>query len=273
LLFCSGELIDTNIFYRGGGIVFPLYLYPEENAATLFDDTATSPWPADPDHGRRVPNLSQSFVAALEDKLGLSFDPLKTDPQPGETFDPGGPFGPLDILAYAYALFHSPTYRERYAEFLKIDFPRLPLTTDPDLFWRLAALGRELIALHLLSPQAPPLQALERGTGGEVSYPVPGSNQVKRRGAYPKYTPPNPAQEIGGRVHVNETQYFEGVPENVWAFQVGGYQVLHKWLRDRRGRTLTYDDLAHYQRIVVALQETMRLMAEIDAAIPGWPIE
>ena len=75
------------------------------------------------------------------------------------------------------------------------------------------------------------------------------------------------------RVHINKTQYFEDVPAQVWEFQVGGYQVLHKWLKDRRGRLLTYDDLTHYQQIVVALEETIRLMDEIDAAIPAWPVE
>ena len=242
---------------------FPLYLYPEENGATLFDAAALSPYPPDPAHGNRVPNLAPAFVQDMEAKLGFAFAPREGDACVGETF------GPEDVLAYAYAIFHSPTYRERYAEFLKIDFPRLPLTSDAPLFWRLVALGRELVALHLLeSPQV----------GQYIThYPIPGDNEVARRGGYPKYTPPgggapNPQQATGGRVHINKTQYFEGVPEDVWEFQVGGYQVLHKWLKDRRGRLLTFDDLTHYQKIVVALQETMRLMAEIDNAIPEWPM-
>jgi hypothetical protein len=184
---------------------------------------------------------------------------------------PGGEvLTPEDLLAYIYAVFHSPTYRERYAEFLKIDFPRVPLTSDVAIFWQLVALGRELIALHLL--ETPPLRSLERGPGGEVKYPIPGNNEVAPKGAYPHYTPPNPAQDIGGRVYINAAQYFEGVPEDVWDFQIGGYQVCDKWLKDRRGRLLTFDDLLHYQKIVVALQETMRLMDKIDAAIPEWPM-
>jgi hypothetical protein len=126
-------------------------------------------------------------------------------------------------------------------------------------------LGDELVRLHLL--EHPKVR------DHVTSYPVPGNDQVAARGGYPKYTPPNPAQESGGRVYINKEQYFEGVPEDVWEFQVGGYQVLHKWLKDRRGRLLTFDDLMHYQNVVVALQETMRLMDEIDAAIPSWPIE
>lgn len=244
---------------RGAATVFPLYLYPEENGATLFDATAFSPYPPDPAHGNRIPNLAPAFVQDLEAKLGLVFAPREEDTCAGETF------GPEEVLAYAYAIFHSPTYRERYAEFLKIDFPRLPLTSDAALFWRLVALGRELVAQHLL----------ESAQAGQyiTRYPVPGNNEVARRGGYPKYTPSNPQQAIGGRVHINEKQYFEGVPQDVWEFQVGGYKVLHKWLKDRRGRLLTFDDLTHYQKIVTALQQTMHLMAEIDRAIPQWPIQ
>jgi hypothetical protein len=102
-------------------------------------------------------------------------------------------------------------------------------------------------------------------------YPVVGDNQVAPRGGYPKHNPPEGDQP--GRVFINREQYFEGVSIEVWNFEIGGYQVLHKWLKDRRGRTLDYDDIEHYQQIVVALSETIRLMNEIDAAIPGWPLE
>jgi hypothetical protein len=75
------------------------------------------------------------------------------------------------------------------------------------------------------------------------------------------------------RVYVNKTQYFEGIDPATWAFRVGGYQVLDKWLKDRKGRALSFDDLLHYQRVVVVLAETRRIMATIDERIPGWPIE
>jgi len=157
----------------------------------------------------------------------------------------------------------------------KIDFPRVPLTSDVVLFWQLVALGRELIAAHL--PDLSGFGKPDRSTTG-VSYPIPGNNEVAPKGGYPQYTPPDrsgletPDRSRKGRGHINKSQYFEGVPEAVWEFQIGGYQVLHKWLKDRRGRLLTFDDLLHYQKIVVALQETMRLMDEIDAAIPEWPV-
>ena len=189
----------------------------------------------------------------MEAKLNLRFQPIQRAVEAGE-------FGPEDVFYYIYAILHSPTYRERYAEFLKIDFPRVPLTSDPALFWALAALGRELVALHLLESPAV-LKPVTR-------YPVPGDNRVEK--GYPKYT--RVESEPAGRVHINQTQYFDGVPEAVWEFHVGGYQVLDKWLKDRRGRQLSYDDLTHYQRVVVALQRTMALMGKIDEVIPEWPI-
>ncbi len=251
--------------------VFPLYLYPEEQPDTLFDAAALSPWPPDPAHGHRVPNLNPDFVAAFEARLGLTFQHPQGVPGAVASGDPEGSpaptFTPEDLLHYIYALLHSPTYRERYAEFLKIDFPRVPLTSDVELFRRLVALGRELTALHLM--EHPALRAPFTG------FPVGGTGEVAARGGYPKYTPPAPEGAPPGRVWINTTQYFEGVPEALWEFQIGGYQVLHKWLKDRRGRTLSYDDLRHYQQIVVALRETRRLMAEVDAAIVaagGWPL-
>jgi hypothetical protein len=241
---------------KDGSTVFPLYLYPdaenviEKTQSSLFEPPAGSK----PAGGlARRPNLSPAFIAELETRLGLTFKP---DLAGFENLP--GLFGPEDVFHYTYAVLHSPTYRARYAEFLKIDFPRLPLTSDVGLFRRLCGLGRELAALHLL--ESPAVAQLV------TRYPAPGDNRVER--GYPRYQDPP-----GSRVYINPTQYFEGVSPAVWAFQVGGYQVLDKWLKDRRGRQLFYDDLTHYQKIVAALQETMRLMAEIDAAIPAWPLE
>lgn len=203
-------------------------------------------------------------------------------------------FGPEDVFNYIYAVFYSPTYRSRYAESLKGDFPRVPLTSDREFFRKLCEKGAELVALHLLeSPK------LEQPT---ARYPVKGSNLVEK--GFPKYAAPGQPEPGGGRplkegrVYINRNaaapapsqrdagatdatgepdgggsgQYFEGVPPEVWDFHVGGYQVCEKWLKDRRGRSLSYEDLEHYRRVVTALKETMRLMAEIDAAIPTWPI-
>jgi predicted helicase len=213
--------------------MFPLYLYPAA------DELGASA-------GRR-PNINPEFLKALAEKLKVS----QTEPH-------GLPQGvtPEDIFHYAYAVFHSPTYRARYAEFLKIDFPRLPLTGNRDLFFRLAALGGELVALHLM--ESPKLNDLI------TEFPVKGTDAVEKV----QY---NDKDE---RVWINPTQYFGGVPAAIWNFHIGGYQVCEKWLKDRKGRKLTYEDTRHYQRIVVALNETIRDMKEIDEVIRqhgDWP--
>jgi hypothetical protein len=217
--------------------VFPLYLYPTEGEMQF-------------EEGKRRPNLNPEFVKAVSEKLGLNFvEDGKGDLE--QTF------GPEDIFNYAYAVFHSSTYRTRYAEFLKIDFPRLPLTSDKELFKALAAKGAELVSLHLM--ESPVLNNLI------TKYPVAVSNEVE------KVTYDGSNQ----RVYINKMQYFEGVSPEVWEFHIGGYQVCQKWLKDRKGRTypLTYDELTHYQKVIVALKETLRLIAEIDELIPGWPVE
>jgi len=163
--------------------------------------------------------------------------------------------GPEDVFDYAYAVFHSPTYRTRYAEVLKRDFPRLPLTSDRSLFASLAVKGAELLGLHLMTSPA-----LDRFI---TRFPEGGDNVVEKV----RY------DEANGRVYINKEQYFEGVPPEVWEFRVGGYQILDKWLKDRKGRTLSYEDIQHYQRIIITLSETRRLMVEIDERIPGWPLQ
>ncbi len=214
---------------------FPLYLYP------LPEDQLTI-------HTERQPNLSPAVLMALAEKLRLPQEKPHGLPQS---------VTPEDIFHYAYAIFHSPTYRARYAEFLKIDFPRLPLTSDLTLFRTLGVAGAELVALHLL--ESTKLDDLL------TDWLVKGDNTVERV----EYA------ENGGRVSINKAQYFGGVSKAVWEFHIGGYQVCQKWLKDRKGRKLTFDDAQHYQRIVVALNETIRLMGGIDQVIDqhgGWPI-
>jgi len=244
--FVSNSITDKCIISSlDNASIFPLYLYPT-NEPTLFDlKTSNAP-------GGRRPNLAPEFTQDFASRLGLAFisdgkgDKLKT-------------FGPEDIFHYIYAVFHSPNYRERYAEFLKIDFPRVPLTSQIGLFQGLCEKGDRLVNLHLM-----------KATGSlQVTYPEPGDNQVEKV----LYTDPKNNQP--GRVYLNKTQYFEGVTPEVWHFYIGGYQVCQKWLKDRQGKTLDYDDLTHYQNIVAALAETITLMQEIDALITeygGFPI-
>ena len=264
LLIVGKFVADTNLFYRGGIQYFPVYLYLENDDKDDNDpqsrtkqvrilDAEEADYFEFNEKGRR-PNLSKAFVGEMETKLGL---PFKTEGSAIAQNNGVDWFGPEDVFYYAYAVFHSPTYRERYAEFLKIDFPRLPLTSDVWLFAELAKFGAELASLHLM--KSPKLIKTM------TTFDMEGDNEVAN--AHPKYV------EKHMRVHINKTQYFEGVPQEIWDFHIGGYQVLHKWLKDRRGRVLSSDDLEHYQEIVVALSETIRIMSEIDAAIPKFPIE
>lgn len=229
--------------------LFPLYLYPDLNKKELFDIDQLSNTP-----GGRRPNFSPSFIATISAKLNMQFI-LDGKGNLQETF------GPEDIFDYMYAIFHSPAYRARYAEFLKRDFPRLPLTSNPDLFRELCRLGERLVSLHLM----------EKSGSITTRYPVSGNNVVEKV----DYTQSADEPEQG-RVWINKTQYFDNVPLEVWEFHVGGYQVCQKWLKDRKGRTLSFDDIRHYQKIVAALAETINLMDEIDETIEmggGWPIE
>ncbi len=236
---------------KDGSSIFPLYLYttPEETAGTLFAQSETT----------RKANLAPAFIKAMEEKLGMKFVEQVTvtfAEHPRSEAERGKvtvTFTPEDVFYYAYAVFHNPTYRTRYAEFLKIDFPRLPLTSNKKLFAKLVEKGRELVELHLLKSA----QVEDFIT----AFPVAGSNKVEK----PRYDK--------NKVWINSSQYFDGIPETVWEFQVGGYQVCEKWLKDRKDRVLSLEEINHYQKVVVALKETIRLMKEIDKAIVKWPLE
>jgi predicted helicase len=255
--FLADKLVDRNYLDTAGkygnGYVFPLYRYPSDehratNGENMFNDAP---------NGRR-PNLSPDFVDACKRCWDLDF-------VRDGTGDLETTFGPEDVLHYAYAIFHSPTYRRRYKELLRIDFPRLPLTTDRDLLRALCAEGAVLADLHLMNVS---IEAAER-----PSFPVSGSNEIVSR--HPRYVPPGEEDEEG-RVYINEEQYVEGVEPAVWHFHVGGYQVCEKWLKDRKGRALdSFDALRHYQEIVATLRRTQERMDALDAIIDdhgGWPL-
>lgn len=240
---------------------FPLYLYPAEGET----DFAAHPFT------RRRPNLSDAFLADLARRLKKK-RVLKPERAAELTHGShvqyvGLPEGitPEAIFHYLYAILHSPEYRSRYAEFLKMDFPRLPLPGSPALFDALAAHGARLTALHLLdTTTAPDLLEIRHG------FPVSGSSRLDSK--FPKFLPLGDGTT--GRVQINDTQYFDNVPTTVWTHKIGGYQVAEKWLKDRRERTLTADDRSHYQRTLIALAETQAEMTRIDTTIEahgGWP--
>jgi predicted helicase len=166
----------------------------------------------------------------------------------------GGSFAPIDLLDYIYAVLHSPTYREKYKEFLKIDFPRVPYPKDVTTFWSLVKLGGQIRQIHLL--ESPTVENFI------TTYPINGTNQVGK------------IHYENNKVYINYDktltsgagglQYFDNVPQIAWEFYIGGYQPAQKWLKDRKERSLEFEEILHYQKIIVALSETDRLMKEID---------
>src|SRR3989344_5476151 len=208
LCFISKFIIDRRSWSRPGMLgaeqLFPLYLYNDD--------------------GLRIPNIKKEIVEEIEKTMG------KTTPE--------------NIFDYVYASLHSPSYSEKYKEFLKIDFPRVPYPENKEKFWKFVELGKELRKLHLL--ESPKLNKFI------TSYPIDGSNEIEK------------ILYKDGKVWISGTQYFGEVPEIVWNFWIGGYQPAQKWLKDRKGRTLTNEDIEHYQKIIVALTETDRIMKEID---------
>ena len=214
--------------------VFPLYLKAREGE--LLSDES-------------VANFAASILNHLEGDLKKATGPQEN-------------LSPEDMFHYVYALFHSPSYRSRYDEFLKIDFPRIPITAQHDLFIRLAELGSRLINLHLV--KSPVLDECITSLIGS------GRFEVEKVSYFDETVWIDKAKTCG----------FKGMPEEVWNFHIGGYQVCKKWLKDRGpkkgnpGRVLTDEDIEHYQKIVVALSETIRIMTEIDEVIDnhgGWP--
>jgi hypothetical protein len=251
--------IDARAFYSNKGImsVAPLYLY--RGVGRQHSDLFMN---RDQGKDERDPNLDPGFVRSIEQATGTRFISEEADRADVS-------FGPLTLLAYIYAVFHSPEFRRRFESALKLDFPRVPVPGGAGVFWQLSHLGHELMALHLL--ESPVVESTATSYLGP-SEPVVGrvgwcsetvwldAGTVNARDAYIATRP--------------GSMGFVGVTEEVWRFRMGGYQVCHKWLKDRKGRALSDGDIAHYQRISTAIGETIRIMAEIDDVIDshgGWP--
>ena len=227
VVFVSKHPTDLNLFRRGGNCLFPLYINSTE--------------------GGTNPNLGPEFIQAFRTAIGLDFIPTG----PGIIAPPSGH---EDIFHYLYAVLHSPEYRHRYADFLKSDFPRVPLPANRRLFLRLSRLGASLVRLHLM-------EAESHVTRPDFS--VAGSNRVDKV----RY------DEEADRVWINGDQYFDGVSPALYAFPIGGYRPAEKWLKERKGRVLTADDIRHYQKMIAVLSETESLMTDIDEIMEshgGW---
>jgi predicted helicase len=230
--------------------IFPLYLY-EETENVLFSES------------KRKPNFDPKIMDKIAEGLGLRFTAEKVETLHCNV-STSATFVPIDILDYIYAVLHSPTYRETYKEFLKIDFPRVPFP-EKATFWALVKLGGELRQLHLLAFETSDIEESDafKASGSLATYPEDGDNIVTR-----KMTSKNigyaATSDTHGNVWINDTQYFENVPLVAWEFYIGGYQPAQKWLKDRKERELSYEDIQHYGKIIVALTETDRIMKAID---------
>lgn len=206
-------------------------------------------------------SVDQKYIIATQ-KRTLNCSPkLYADICTAAEIDPADQAGPDDdfraatgdarpsevkVFDYIYGVLHAPNYRETFAEFLKIDFPRVPYPSTPDVFRHVSQKGERLRRLHLM----------ETAAIGDTPYPYQGDGDDVVASGYPKYQ--------DGKVHINADQYFDAVPPVAWAFPIGGYLPAQKWLKDRRGRALSWDDIGHYQKIVKILAETDRVMREID---------
>lgn len=237
--FVSEKLVEAIFLSSKTGsnaMCCPLYLYPETKGQQTIEQTDV-----------RTPNLNAEIVNQIAENLALTFTKEK------ETTE--NTFAPIDILDYIYAVLHSPTYREKYKEFLKIDFPRVPYPKDKDTFWHLVKSGSEIRQIHLLESS--------KVEDYITSYPKGGNNIITTKIAKKDWELIDEQNQLG-RIWINEEQYFDNVPVIAWEFYIGGYQPAQKWLKDRKGRELKVDDILHYQKIIVALSETNRIMQEID---------
>lgn len=219
-------IIDNRLHYssKGTSLCSPLYLYDNM-----------------PTEGVRHPNLKQEIVDKIAANISLDFESEKS----GDA----DKFAPIDLLDYIYAVLHSPAYREKYKEFLKTDFPRVPYPTSVGEFRRLAEIGNELRQIHLMEHSE-----LDNFI---TQYPIVGNNVVEK-------VRWDALSENIGRVWINSEQYFDNVPLMAWEFYIGGYQPAQKWLKDRSGQVLGFDDIRHYQRIIKALVMTDEKIKEID---------
>ncbi len=222
---CVSQIINFNALDTAGrfgsGCLFPLYLYPETEKKDLFSYKKKGK--------TRQPNIDPIFSQSLSEIY-------KKEPTPE------------DIFFYIYGALYSNTYRIKYAEFLKGDFPRIPFTKNYRLFCKMGEYGKRLVDLHLLK-------------SNELDQPITkfqgkGDNKVEKV----KYGQ--------GKVYINNDRYFEGIPPEVWEYQIGGYQVCDKWLKDRKGRKLSLEEIKHYCLVVTAIKKTIEVQEKIDNIYP-----
>ncbi len=231
-VFCTNTIGDHNLIASAGklgaGDLFPLYLYPTDGEEQLGET--------------RKPNLDETIWRKIDACLDSSTPFPSASSGNYAQNDNSHITTPEQIFDYIYGVLHTPSYREKYKEFLKIDFPRIPYPENKEEFERIVSIGNKLRKLHLME-EIPP-QA--------TSFDIEGDNAVTE------------LRFEKEKVYINKTQYFGNVPELAWNFYIGGYQPAQKWLKDRKNRTLTFDDISHYRKIIAILIETHKLMQNLD---------
>ncbi len=223
--------------------ICPLYLYPSENSDLI-------------EESKPAPNFNPKIIPQIEEKLGLKLDwnaPIRTSLHPERTTlttdkDGVDHFTPTDLLDYIYAVLHSPDYREKFKDLLKVDFPRVPYPNNREAFWKLVKTGSVLRNLHLM--ENPSINEFI------TTYPINpnegGGDMVDKI----KYSE--------GKVWLNDSQYFGNVPEEAWGFYIGGYQPAQKYLKDRKGSRMTNEEIEQYQRIIYVLKKTGEVMKNLN---------
>ncbi|MFK5915401.1 MAG: N-6 DNA methylase [Woeseiaceae bacterium] len=195
----------------------------------------------------KVPNLNTKIISKISSIIEMEYVEQDSDLE--------DLYAPIDILDYVYAILYSPRYRKKYNDCLKSDYPRIKYPSSKEMFLRLSTLGREMRQIHLLESDVVVKYI--------TSYPIDGGNTITRKIVKKDWELCDTKDQLG-RIWINDEQYFDQIPLKAWEFYIGGYQPAQKWLKDRKGRKLNFDDILHYQKIIVSLVETDRIMQEID---------
>lgn len=224
LCFITNTIVDLNIFYRGGGYVFPLYV--ETN--TSVNQGKASTQEIGDNHNTIIPNLNEDFLKGITECLG------------GETPTPES------ILNYIYATLYSSAYREKFKEQLKYHFPRIPYPSSTEYFYKMSELGKELRDLHFMD-------ASEKWNAKNI-YPFKGDGSCV-------IVKPNWKEN---KIYINNDNYYDNVPQEIWSYYIGGYQVAEKWLKDRKGEELDFQEIIHYTNILYVISHTLRITKQID---------
>ncbi|MDP3148630.1 MAG: type ISP restriction/modification enzyme [Ignavibacteria bacterium] len=241
LSFVTDKIADVNLFYRGGAVLFPLYILRNGIEAMFFEGNKNEVREPQVYYGKEGKEFfkKENFLKDFRDYIDALYKQH---------------FSPEEIFGYIYSILHSPTYRSKYAEFLKIDFPKIPFTADKKVFKQLAELGNELIEAHLLKKT-------------DLDYPfgefIGKGDSIVEKGNYV-------VEKKTGKLYINKTQYFNNVPQQVYDFYIGGYQVLDKYMKDRKGRKLGWDESTHVENVIRVIAFTIDQMKKIDSLTKRW---